>query len=103
MESHEQATQRIKDICVKYGIESPILKTIKQGTIMKKPNINTTVKHSESKDAWNIIGTDAGGKYKIARVPYYVSDSEVLSTMNKMEALEHAVFISDSFNDCSNK
>lgn len=28
------------------------------------------VKHSESKDAWNIIGTNLGGRYKVARLPY---------------------------------
>jgi hypothetical protein len=29
------------------------------------------VKHSESKDAWNIIGTTLGSRYKIARLPYF--------------------------------
>ena len=29
------------------------------------------VKHSQSKDAWNIIGTRLGGLYKIARLPYH--------------------------------
>lgn len=29
------------------------------------------VKHSESKEAWNIIGTTLGGKYKVARCPYF--------------------------------
>jgi hypothetical protein len=28
------------------------------------------IKHSQSKDAWNIIGTRPGGLYKIARLPY---------------------------------
>ena len=63
------------------------------------PNIRTTVKHSESKDAWNVIGTEYGNKYKIARIPYLsIKDSEVLSTRNKAEALEHAMFISHCFN-----
>jgi len=28
------------------------------------------VKHSESKPAFNVVGTQLGGKYKIARCPY---------------------------------
>jgi hypothetical protein len=32
------------------------------------------VKHSESKSAFNIVGTQLGGKYKLARVPYLVDD-----------------------------
>ena len=59
---------------------------------------NTEVKHSESKNAWNVIGTDWGRKYKIARVPYeLVECSEILTTRNKAEALEHAMFISWCF------
>lgn len=30
------------------------------------------VKHSESKAAWNVVGTKLGGKYKIARCPYVI-------------------------------
>lgn len=68
------------------------------GKMRQKPKQNTKVKHSESKNAWNIIGTDSGGKYKIARVPYLVAeDSEILTTLNKAEALEHAMFISHCF------
>ncbi len=62
-------------------------------------SIKTEVKHSESKPAWNVIGTELGGKYKIARVPYCVIDGdEILTTLNKNEALEHAMFISSCFN-----
>ncbi len=32
------------------------------------------IKHSESKDAWNVIGTTLGGKYKVARCPYVKHD-----------------------------
>jgi len=65
---------------------------------MKK--IRTEVKHSKSKDAWNVIGTTLGSKYKIARIPYtVVPDSEILNTRNKHEALEHALFISKCFNE----
>lgn len=62
-------------------------------------NIKTKVTHSLSKSAWNVIGTIPGGKYKIARVPYFVvKDNEILTTRNKSEALEHAEFISNAFN-----
>ena len=65
-------------------------------------HINTTVKHSLTKDAWNVVGTDLGKKYKIARVPYFVVEgNDILTTMNKNEALEHALFISNCFNTYS--
>ncbi len=62
--------------------------------------IRTEVKHSQSKHAWNVVGTQPGGKYKIARIPYLVvPDSEICTTKNKHEALEHALFISKCFNE----
>ena len=67
---------------------------------MKHPKINTEVKHSKSKNAWNITGSNAGVKYKIARIPYFLMlDNEIISTRNKSEALEHALFISYCFNN----
>ena len=62
--------------------------------------IKTEIKHSESKNAWNVVGIGPlGSKYKIARCPYVVfEDNEIITTMNKHEALEHARFISESFN-----
>ena len=66
---------------------------------MTKPNIKTKVVHSESKTAWNIIGTELGSKYKIARVPYIeIKDSKMLTQMQKDEAFKHAEFISFCFN-----
>lgn len=66
---------------------------------MQNPKIRTNVVHSQSKTAWNIIGEQLGGKYKIARIPYIVVDgSEILTTQNKHEALVHAQFISQCFN-----
>ena len=66
---------------------------------MENPKIKTKVVHSQSKPAWNIIG-QLGGKYKIARIPYLVvDDSEILTTKNKHEALVHAQFISQCFNN----
>jgi len=62
--------------------------------------IKTEVKHSLSKKAWNVIGTELGGKFKIARVPYEISEGmEKMNTRNKAEALEHAEFISYCFNN----
>jgi len=62
--------------------------------------IRTEVRHSQTKDAWNVIGTQVGGKYKIARVPYQVvPGSEICTTRNKHEAMEHALFISKCFNE----
>lgn len=65
---------------------------------MENPNIKTKVVHSQSKDAWNIIGTSLGKKYKIARVPYLVSGNDIIDTKEKSEALLHAEFISKCFN-----
>ena len=63
-------------------------------------SIETEVVHSQSKTAWNVIGKTLGGKFKIARVPYYISDGlEKTNTRNKAEALEHAEFISYCLNN----
>ncbi len=57
------------------------------------------VKHSESKTAWNIIGTTFGGKYKIARIPYHqINKDGQYNTQEKSEALETAKFIAYSIN-----
>ena len=49
-------------------------------------HINTTVEHSLTKDAWNVVGTDLGEKYKVARVPYFVVEGDdILTTLNKNE------------------
>ena len=61
--------------------------------------IKTEVKHSKSKDAWNIVGTELGQKYKIAVIPYFKCDDEIITTQNKMEALDHAFFISFCLNN----
>jgi hypothetical protein len=84
---------------------------VKKGGKMKP--IKTKVVHSESKNAWNVIGVTLGDKYKIARVPYVVFDEEsweAASTRNKFEALrnkfealEHAEFISKCFNEMEKK
>ncbi len=67
---------------------------------MQNSKIKTKVVHSQSKPAWNIIGIELGGKFKIARIPYLVvEDSEILTTKNKYEALDHAEFISKCFNN----
>ena len=67
---------------------------------MKNPNLKTKVKHSKSKDAWNIISDRLGDKYKIARVPYLKVDGlEIQNIECKAEALGHAKFISFCFNN----
>ena len=44
---------------------------------MEDPKVKTEVVHSRTKPAWNVIGKQLGGKYKIARVPYQVSEKEL--------------------------
>lgn len=66
---------------------------------MNDPKIKTKVVHSQSKDAWNIVGTQLGKKYKIARVPYILTDRLETNDRDKNEALEHAEFISACFNN----
>ena len=67
---------------------------------MISENIKTKVIHSKSKSAWNVVGVNLGGKYKIARVPYLIIDGEnVITEREKREALEHANFISFCFNN----
>lgn len=66
---------------------------------MENPNIKTKVVHSQSKDAWNVVGTKIPGKFKIARIPYLVSGDQILDTKEKAEALLHAEFISRCFNN----
>ena len=66
---------------------------------MKKPNIKTMVSHSGSKPAWNVTGLTLGAKYKIAVVPYIISENPEVLEMQKNEAEEHARFISYCFNN----
>jgi len=66
---------------------------------MKDPNIKVEIKHSESKSAWNIIGTVLGGMYKIARVPYSSETGcQITDATLKFESLENAQFIAFCFN-----
>lgn len=72
---------------------------------MTDPKIKTKVVHSQSKTAWNVVGTTPGGKYKIARVPYLNKEgleNEMINTREKAEALDHALFISYCFNNSEN-
>lgn len=70
---------------------------------MKHPQLITKVQHSESKDAWNVVGIVPGCKYKIARCPYNVMEggdyAEQNNTTEKWDALQHANFISYCFNN----
>lgn len=65
---------------------------------MKDPKIKTKVVHSQSKNAWNVVGTQVGKKHKIARVPYIIIKDDIIDTKEKAKALEHAMFISQCFN-----
>lgn len=68
---------------------------------MKDPEIQTKVVHSQTKQAWNVVCENIGKKYKIARVPYFVTDkgeNDITSFRNKTEAFDHAQFISYCFN-----
>jgi len=65
--------------------------------------MKTKVVHSQSKNAWNVVNTELGGKYKIARIPYSQTDDDVLNTIWKYEALEIAVHISKSMETFNTK
>ena len=68
---------------------------------MVNPNLKTKVVHSQSKSAWNVVGTEYGRKYKVARVPYVVmnQEQEAITKGNRDEAYQHALFISHCFNN----
>lgn len=69
---------------------------------MEDPNLEVKIKHSDSKNAWNIVGTKLGTKYKIARVPYLIIEGdEIMTEIQKSEALRHAKFICFCFNNSS--
>jgi hypothetical protein len=60
--------------------------------------------HSQSKDAFNIVGSYLGCKYKIARVPYMVvkppdgtdADWSKINEANKREAMRDATLIASA-------
>ncbi len=61
--------------------------------------IKTEVKHSESKSAWNVVGTQLGEKYKIARIPHTPHTLPGITDRERAEALEYAKYISDCLNN----
>lgn len=64
--------------------------------------IKTKVVHSQTKPAWNVVGTEIGDPYKVARVPYTPHPSDVVAdSQNRKEAYELAEFISACFNRAS--
>lgn len=68
--------------------------------MIKDPNTKTQVVHSRTKSTWNVIGVESWcSKYKIARIPYITGVNDVLDSKNRLEALEHAEFISYCFNN----
>ena len=55
------------------------------------------VKHSESKDAWDIVSNTLGHKYKLARCPYLNRDNfKELDSLDKSEAKNNAILMSYS-------
>ena len=67
---------------------------------MINPKLKTSVVHSQSKVAWNVISTVVSFRHKIARIPYYIDDGDdIFSTKEKAEALSIAQFISYCVNN----
>jgi hypothetical protein len=66
---------------------------------IENQTFKTKVVHSQSKLAWNVIGTELGKRYKIARIPYTEYADEILSFRYKQEAFNIADFISYCFNN----
>jgi len=57
------------------------------------------VKHSQSKSAFNIVGTVLGSKYKIARCPYSTfENNKILSEKEKRECEANALLMSEAPN-----
>jgi len=54
------------------------------------------VKHSESKPAFNVIGSVLGGKYKIARCPYVLISNPVIDEREMKEAEANARLIASA-------
>ena len=66
---------------------------------IKIKNIECEVKHSETKDAWNILGTGLGRKFKIARIPYLFLEDDEFYKGKRQEALSHAEYIAWALNN----
>lgn len=58
------------------------------------------VVHSQTKAAWNIVGTQPGQRHKIARLPYQTdaSDADWVKRERK-EQYEMAVFLAEQINN----
>jgi len=61
------------------------------------------IKHSQTKAAWNIIGTTAGMLYKYARIPYQLTNTEEYDARNRKAAYELATKIARFLNTDYNK
>ncbi len=58
--------------------------------------MRTKVVHSLTKNAWNVVGDKPGARFKVARVPYIITNNDIVDTLDKAEALKIALFISDA-------
>lgn len=57
------------------------------------------IKHSESNDAWNVIGTKLGAKYKIARFPYIkYEDSTPFESLGAMKSFNEERSLESQYN-----
>ena len=61
------------------------------------------VVHSQSKSAWNVVCTELGHRYKIARVPYVKCKDDNATSSEMYDALDIANFISKSLKTFNTK
>lgn len=61
-------------------------------------DLKTVVVHSKSKPAWNVVNKKLGGKYKIAIVPYVLTNDDQVTEQEKKEAFRYAEYISEALN-----
>lgn len=55
------------------------------------------IKHSESKSAWNVVGTMSGGRYKLARFPYSSCADNELTRQESRRAKANAELFANAF------
>lgn len=54
------------------------------------------IKHSISKPAWNVVGKELGGRYKIARLPYLVTNDPEIDIKENQEQYTNAKLIASA-------
>lgn len=66
---------------------------------LPKIGIKTKVVHSSKNNSWNVVGTTLGAKYKVARIPYAVSEIEVVTNELSNESKNIAEYLSFCLNN----